>query len=96
MRPMARRVCSLLILALLVLCPVAANAAADFWNEGMYDPELDAAIHATAFLDGAAHSVLAARLPYAPIVTAVVRPVDDETALVYTPLPRPPRAPPLA
>ena len=94
MRPMARRAFCLLILGVLIVCPLAANAAGDFWVEGMYDPELDAVRHTPISLDGIAESVLTLGLAYVPVIVALAQPINDDVALTQTPAPRRPRAPP--
>ncbi len=96
-RPVAKRVLSLLVLGVLVFCPFAANAATDFGVEGMDDPELDAVRHVPDSLDGAVESVLlTVGLPHVTVIIAVVRPADDVIALTDTHRPRQPRAPPLS
>lgn len=93
---MVRKLSCLLILAGIVLCPFVANAAADFATEGMDDPELDAARHATVPLDSATDALLTAGLVKPVVVITVAGPVDDVVAPIEPPEPRQPRAPPLS
>lgn len=94
MPAMARRALCLVILGVLVACPLAANAAGDFWAEGMYDPELDAIRHTPISLDAATDRVLTFGLADLLIMVARVPPVHDDVALTQTPSPRRPRGPP--
>ena len=96
MPAMARRALCLLILGVLVACPLAANAAGDFWADGMYDPELDAVRHTPISLDAATDRVLTLGLADLPVIRARVQPANDDVAPTHTPSPRRPRAPPFS
>ena len=96
-RPVVRKFSCLLILAVIVLCPFAANAAADFWTEGMYDPELDAVRHTPLPFDGASDNLPSLGLAHLLVVVTFVPRDDLNAALIHTPpSPRQPRAPPFS
>jgi hypothetical protein len=93
-RPMAKRGLCLLILAVVVLCPFTANAAADFATEGMDDPELDAIRHVQVSLDGFVASLPPSGLAHLLVVVAVVEPVEETVPLPPLHLGLHSRAPP--
>lgn len=92
---MARAVC-LLIVGLLLSGPCATGATAEFWTEGIHDPESDNILHAVRSLNAVPAPVSWVAVSPVLVFVAVLLLADD--VAVATP-PRSlskPRAPPLA
>ena len=95
MVPMTRAL-PLLIVALLIGGPCAAGATADFFIEGLHDPESDNALQAVRSLTAVPVPVSLAAAPHALVVVAVLSGTDEGDLASRPPSPRQSRAPPLA
>jgi hypothetical protein len=89
------RVIGVLVVGLLVCGPCAVGAVAEFWTEGMHDPESDDVLHAAVSLDNAADSLPAVTLSGILIAVAPVQIAEERPARTSSVTPRQPRAPPL-
>jgi hypothetical protein len=95
MAPMARVLC-LLIVGLLIFGPCAAGATADFWTEGMHDPESDNVLQAVRSFSAVLVPVSLVAVPHVLVFVAVLLLTNDAAASTQPFSPRQPRAPPLA
>ena len=95
MAPMAR-VLFLLIVALLIFGPCAAGATADFFIDGIHDPESDNVLQAVRSHTAVPAPVSLVAVNHVLVFVAVLSVTDEGAIASRPPSPRQPRAPPLA
>jgi hypothetical protein len=92
---MVRGLC-LLIVGLLSFGPCAAGASADFWTDGIHDPESDNVLQAVRSLTAVPVPVSLVAISHVLVFVAVLLLTDDATTPLEPLSPRQPRAPPLS
>ena len=95
MAPMTRAL-RLLIIALLICGPCVAGATADFFTDGIHDPESDNVLQAARSLTAVPAPVSLVAVPHVLVFVAVLSVTDEGDIASRPPSPRHPRAPPLA
>ncbi len=85
---------AVLIVGILVLVPFVTASTADAWIDGIQDSESDNVLSGVASLDSIVACTVTLAVGYAPVVVALLPPVDEHPAVGGVRTALHPRAPP--